>query len=440
MADAQDIKFKLSTEGDTKGAEKVIETLKDTRTEAQKLQSARDVETVQAAKAAEAEKQHADALREIADAQHVIIASMLADKIRDIGQAFKGMNKEVDLAIDGASNFLNVFATSGNVFLALGAVAATATKGVMDAATAGDKAIESSQKRAKEALEALISLRAEYAQRVREQKLESEYEEETAALTKQRDMLREIAKLNSENAVTERKVEAVTGPEANPMQKVEDQRVGSLNDLRSKINAAEADAERAAMIALKATYHMQQVAAQSSVESNAYEAAQAALLTAQRNAETASKNADLISARAEIEKKEIAVAAIKGFESVKNSGIEVFEANTKGVIDAFQKAKADGLIETTNATDNLVSQIKARIEDEIPNEKQITEINQLLSQLRSSQGEKDQKVFGTVTEIVNINNQIAADYRTVTAELARMKRDIAQARADFAAQINDLPR
>jgi hypothetical protein len=194
------------------------------------------------------------------------------------------------------------------------------------------------------------------------------------------------------------------------------------------------------MIALKATYHMQQVAAQSSVESNAYEAAQAALLTAQRNAETASKNADLISARAEIEKKEIAVAAIKGFESVKNSGIEVFEANTKGVIDAFQKAKADGLIETTNATDNLVSQIKARIEDEIPNEKQITEINQLLSQLRSSQGEKDQKVFGTVTEIVNINNQIAADYRTVTAELVRMKRDIAQARADFAAQINDLPR
>ena len=37
MADAQDIKFKLSTEGDTKGAEKVIEAIKDTGAEAKKV-------------------------------------------------------------------------------------------------------------------------------------------------------------------------------------------------------------------------------------------------------------------------------------------------------------------------------------------------------------------------------------------------------------------
>ena len=142
MAD-KDISIRLTTEGDTSGADEVRDALKDTRTESQKLQAERDVEAalVNKALAEQADElaEVAKNTRDVAIAQRVMFAVGASEAIARTVDELKNMvdaNSDAERALDAVASSMRSVSAGMQTFIATGnpyaAAAATAATGVYD--------------------------------------------------------------------------------------------------------------------------------------------------------------------------------------------------------------------------------------------------------------------------------------------------------------------
>jgi hypothetical protein len=197
MADPEDIKFKLQTEGDTSGAEAVEKSIFKAEDAAKQASRQADVDLVKQRQAIAAQKEQAAVLREIADGQQRVVAANLAGALGKIAGEFQGISQEADLALTGTQNFLNVFASTGNPITAALALVGTAVNGVMDAYREAEKTVKASDEATAARLRKIADLRAEYARNVREEGLEAFFKRQLDALTETEQALIRIAQIRA---------------------------------------------------------------------------------------------------------------------------------------------------------------------------------------------------------------------------------------------------
>lgn len=335
MAD-QDINFRLNTEADTTGAEETTEALKDTRTEAQKLQAQRDVETVQRKQAEEEAKKEAEILREIADGQQRIVAANLAKAVGEISQQFKGLNPELDASLSGLNNFLTVYAASGNVYGAVGAVAAQSVGMVFDAIEAGNKIAHKGIDDMMQAGKALAEAMRNQAEETRKQNLEEYYQGQIDKLREQISLVERLNELQAAGRKTDAKVQDAISPAATPDAKVDRERDRGIEDVQARLAEAEAASEQAALLALTARANAQTVASAANIDQVELKAAQLEAEKAQGLAELAASKAEQLKAEAPLRIQEINAAAIEGYRAVAEESKRTIEEQARQALAEIQ--------------------------------------------------------------------------------------------------------
>jgi hypothetical protein len=292
MANPEDIKFKLTTEGDASGAEEVAKSIFKAEDAAKQASRQADVDLVKQRQAAAAQKEQAETLREIADASQRVVAANLAGALGKIAGEFQGISAEADLALTGTQNFLSVFASTGNPIAASLALIGTAVNGVMDAYREAEKVVKASDEETAKRLQKISELRANYAREVREANLQAFFARELDELEATELALGRIAKIRQ----SERDLEAARtanagaaavaagttteqGAAAGNVQAAADAAVAKI---RADLALAAASQQKVADEALKLTQEAQLLEANTDAQVKALEAAGAKQAEAER--------------------------------------------------------------------------------------------------------------------------------------------------------------
>lgn len=256
---ADDINFRLNTEGNTEGAEAVEKSIFAAEDAAKSASRQADVDAVKAKQAVEVQRQQAESLREIADAQQRIILAGLADVLGKHTQQWKGMSPEIDLVIDGSKNFLNTLASTGDPVKASLALIGTAIGGVVTAYQEAEKVAAGIAKREKEDLKNIAELRAQYAQQLRTENLSAFFRRETDELDEQEKVLERIVRLRAserELAAIEQRaagaaaVDSGGSPAAAAAANLQVQTANQVQSLLDDLAKVNADVENARTLAL----------------------------------------------------------------------------------------------------------------------------------------------------------------------------------------------
>lgn len=204
MADIPDIEFKLKTTGDTTGAEEVEQSIFAAEDAAKTASRQADVDIAKGKQAEAVQRAQAESLREIADGQQRIVAANLAGAIGKIAGEFSGMSAELDMAIQGTQNFLNVFASTGNPIAATLALVGTSVNALMDAYRNASAQAKLLAKEEEAHLKKIAELRAAYARQISTENLTGFFQRELEMLDEQEAVLLRISRIRA----SERELEA----------------------------------------------------------------------------------------------------------------------------------------------------------------------------------------------------------------------------------------
>lgn len=432
----ESIDYRINTEADTKGAEETTQALKDMRTEAQKLQAERDVEIAKAKQAAEAEAKQAAVLREIADGQQRIVAANLANALGKIGEQLKGINPDLDKSVEGIQNFLNVLASTGDPFLALGAVAASAFTIMKDAWVESDKIITEGMKQQEAAQKALTKAREEHAKTVREERLATVFQEEVEKLKQQVTLVERLNSLLDLQRKTEAKVEDSISPAKTPDDQVNRDRKRAIDDVYADIAKAEDAARDLAAIALKARHDAQIAARSAEADSELVKKTLAESEAAQSKAELAEAKAQRLREEAPEIIRAIDAAAVEGFkkvgiESTKNITTRANELIAE--IQAVADANKGGDLAMKAALQSLVKLVQGGLDE--------AELKQFETALKLVQGSSTAIRTGLsqrLADDIELARQIEAANKTRNAETTALLKEMANNMTTFQNSLNDI--
>ncbi len=393
-----DIEIKLKTTGDTSGAEAVEKSLFKTRTEAEKASDHADVEIAKGKQAAAVQREQAASLREIADAQQRIIAAQLAQAVGQVAEQFRGLNPEMDLAISGAQNFLNVFATTGNPIVATLALTTTAIGGVVTAYRDAEKAVKEIAKNEKQSIKELADQRRDFAAQIRTENLTAFFQAELNALDKQEAVMRRMVELRAserglaaaqQQAATSAAVAGGASPEGAAAGGLAAGLQGTIQDLTSKLTDAEAATkqleERATTLVLKANALVENTDEQ-----------KAALQAAEEARAAAEESRAGLANFTQVTLNQIQTALVEA----QAAGTEISAAGLAALTEAavLQKAALQAEVDRlgTGASSGAKEALKTLakvLEDGVIKPDELAKITDILSRVRASREAADTKVF-----------------------------------------------
>lgn len=436
MADPQNIEYRLQTTADTSGAEETTEALKDTRSEALKMQAQRDVETVQRQRAEAEAKKEAEILREIADAQQRIVAANLAKVVGEIGQQLKGLNPELDQAVTGASNFLNVFASSGNVFAALGAVATQSMRMVYDATVEANRIADEGFKNQLEAQQNLTKATIEHAKTVKAERLEAVYQTEVEKLKEQITLVEQLNELLQAGRKTDAKVQDAINPAKTPDAEVNRERDTAVGDLNASLAEAQAAAQETARLAALAISLAQEVAAQQPTNAEAINNAVKDRDAAVNAAQAAQAEAAKLEAQFPLAMQEIDAAAVQGLRSAAEQSRKAITEQATRTLAEIQ-AVADANEGGGPGIKAVLAKITALVQGGIDE----NEVQPLLEALKLAQGTSTAIRTGLsqrLADDIELARQIEEANKQRDAETKALLKEIATAVATHKGEIDEL--
>lgn len=438
MADSQDIRFRLKTEGDTSGAEEVEKSIFRALDASEQASKQADVQEAKARQAAQVQREQAASLREIADAQQRIIAAKLADTIGQISQRFAGLSPEIDLALGSTQNFLGVFASTGDPIKASMAVAATAIGSVIEAYKGLEEVEKRTTQQIIEAEERKKKAFAAYAKELQDANLKKFFDDETAAIDRNIQRLEARARILAAKREADAAVQDITGPAATPDEEVRRERDRALANVEANVEKAAqiaaAAADKATNLALQAT----QIAARDGDRSDealrAFQQRDAAIAAA----ETAKTQADEVAASAVAEKQKIAAAATAQLNEIQTAArdaltknaqeikqtIEAIAAEQKGQIGADTRGALEGL--TKLLQDNQIS----------PDE--VGLLAQFVQNFRGSQDAIRSGVTASMDAILQENRAILDAMKSRDSAIISLRAEISRMNAEFNDRLNQV--
>ncbi|RYD38761.1 MAG: hypothetical protein EOP87_00915 [Verrucomicrobiaceae bacterium] len=194
---ADEIEFHLKTTGDPSGAEEVEKSIFKAEDAAKQASRQADVDIAKGKQAAAVQREQADALREIADGQQMLLAGELSKHLTTITNQLGQIGPEAELAFSGVQTFLNVFATTGNPIAASFALAGSAIGDVITAYRSAAAEAKELAKQEQEDVQNLAEFRRNYAAQLRAENIVAIYEGEARALNKQTDAVERQARINA---------------------------------------------------------------------------------------------------------------------------------------------------------------------------------------------------------------------------------------------------
>lgn len=430
MAD-QNIDFRLNTQGDTSGAEEVEKSIFRALDASEEASKQADVATAKARQAAQVQREQADSLREIADAQQRIIAAKLADTVGQISQKFMGLSPEVDLALSSTQNFLGVLATTGDPIKASMAVAASAISAVIEAYNGlqevekktSDQTIEWQEKK-KKAFEA-------YAKELSDKNLKKYFEDEAAAIEQSLQKLQARARILGAKREADAAIEDATGPAASPDQQVVRDRDRALAEIQANVDQAARIAASAAEKATNLSQYAAQVAARDGDRSDealqAYRQRDAAIA----QAESAKLSADEIAATAVAEKQKITAAAAAQLSEIQTSATDAITKNAQEVKKTIEAVVTEQQGKVGADTRGALEGITQLLQDSQITPEEVGQLQQYIKNFRGSQDAIRSGVTASMDLVVSSNKEILDAFKARDAQIVDLKNQLQNLNREF---------
>lgn len=423
---ADDIEFHLKTTGDPSGAQAVEKSIFKAEDAAKQASRQADVDIAKGRQLAEVEREQAAALQEIADGQQRIVAANLADSIGKLSSQFSGLSPEVDLALRGTQNFLNVFATTGNPIAATFALAGSAVSDVMTAYRGAAAEAKELSKQEQADVQKLIEFRQRLAAQLRAENLAAFYERETTALNKQADAIERMDRIRNARNEAAAAVEGAFGVPQSRQQEIQGQLDRTLADLAARVTKAEELAKVASTQAALADSVAQTTATNEGEKSPEAVAAAKAAEQARAAAETAQANVEEVRAITEADKqKALAAAATQTQEVIQEFEEQITEQATR-VRDAIQRTADEkgGALDADikGAFDTIVKLLG----DSIPNSQQQAQLIQAMQQAAGSRDAVNNDLSSYFRESAAFQQATLNEIRSFRAQVTGFREQLGQ--------------
>lgn len=197
MADQPPIDIRLTTTGDTSGADEVQKSILKVGDASKEAQRDADVQLAKQKQTVAAQKQQAEVLREIADNAQRLVAVNLAKAVGDISRQFGAVSPEVNMATTALESFAATLATTGNIYAAVAALGMSAIGSLVTAHRQAAEAEKASNKQLEDNLKKYGEMREKIVQQIRSEHLEQYFQVELEALEEQERVLGRIYKIRA---------------------------------------------------------------------------------------------------------------------------------------------------------------------------------------------------------------------------------------------------
>lgn len=341
MSQPDDILFKLKTEGDTSGAEEVEKSIFAAEDAAKTAGRQADADLIRQKQALEVQKQQAQSLQEIAELNQRIVAAGLASGISKTAAQFQGLSSEIDLCINSATNFLNVFATTGDPIKATMAVAVTAIGDVVKAYIQAGEQTKALTKGEQEDMKKLADLRRSFAAQLRAEGVAAIFQSEANAMDKQADAVERAARVNKAKREADAGTQDSFGPAVTGVDKINQDLARSIAEVDFRVVTATQAAKLALDQATLANTQADRSRQTSGEDDPETKRLVGAAQSAARAAETSASQAAEIAATAEADKQKLVNLANEKTKELLATSEDVITKNAEQVRDTIAKLAED---------------------------------------------------------------------------------------------------
>lgn len=452
MADDPNINFRLNTEGDTEGADKVADSFKDLQERLAKLKE----EAGRIGNAAEEASPKLDTMVGLERAEVVSRigagVELLAAKTRGLANDLKGFDPQLAGALQdvstglesiggGLSGAAQGFALGGPFGAAVGGMIGLLTGQLHDAYEAAISDIERSvkaQELAEQMEQRLARARSIRAEQVRLERLAEIYDRETDALREQLALMQAIAQVEATRRGSDAKIQDALNPTASPEQQVQRDLSRQLADIDAKLKQAQDLAAESARLAAAATVNADRVAAVSGAQSTEAIKAAGERDQAIQQAENNRLRAEQVAAQSDAERERVRAEAAKALADLSNEAGKAIQEQATNVISTIQQIAEEQGGRIGSDTRGAMEQLVKLVNDATPDQQQMGLFQQAFQQFRGSTDSLFNGLIPQMDAVIGLMREAQAEQRARDTAIATLKREMAADRERFNAEIGRL--